>query len=489
MAILKDILYKTSLVSTAGSMDREISHIAFDSRKVMENTLFIAVSGTQVDGHDFIDQAISSGADVVVCERMPQNMREGITYVSVKDSSQALGFIASNFYGNPSAKLRLVGVTGTNGKTTVATLLHKLFRGLGHNTGLLSTVVNKINEEEIPSSHTTPDAISLNALLHDMVEQGCKYAFMEVSSHAIEQNRVAGQQFAGALFTNISHDHLDYHKTFDAYISAKKKLFDGLSAESFALTNVDDKRGSVMLQNTKAKKQSYALKRVADFKGKLISNTLQGLEMEIDNNADVWFRLIGDFNAYNLLAVYATAILLGEPKEEVLTKMSALEGAPGRFEQVPSNSNITAIVDYAHTPDALKNVLETIAEFRGEARQVITVVGCGGNRDREKRPVMASIACKWSDKVILTSDNPRNEDPMDILKDMQAGVSVAEVKKTIVQPDREEAIKMACMLAEENDIVLVAGKGHETYQEIKGVKHPFDDKEVLKRMLNLFAKE
>lgn len=489
MAILKDILYKTSLVSTAGSMNREISHIAFDSRKVMENTLFIAVSGTQVDGHDFIDQAISSGADVVVCERMPQNMREGITYVSVKDSSQALGFIASNFYGNPSAKLRLVGVTGTNGKTTVATLLHKLFRSLGHNTGLLSTVVNKINEEEIPSSHTTPDAISLNALLHDMVEQGCKYAFMEVSSHAIEQNRVAGQQFAGALFTNISHDHLDYHKTFDAYISAKKKLFDGLSAESFALTNVDDKRGSVMLQNTKAKKQSYALKRVADFKGKLISNTLQGLEMEIDNNADVWFRLIGDFNAYNLLAVYATAILLGEPKEEVLTKMSALEGAPGRFEQVPSNSNITAIVDYAHTPDALKNVLETIAEFRGEARQVITVVGCGGNRDREKRPVMASIACKWSDKVILTSDNPRNEDPMDILKDMQAGVSVAEVKKTIVQPDREEAIKMACMLAEENDIVLVAGKGHETYQEIKGVKHPFDDKEVLKRMLNLFAKE
>lgn len=488
MTVLKDILYKTSLVSTSGSMDREISHIAFDSRKVRKGTLFIAVKGTQADGHEFIVQAVKAGAVAVVCEKLPDEISDEVTYVAVKDSSRALGWIASNFYGNPSSKLKLVGITGTNGKTTVATLLYNLFRKMGHKAGLLSTVVNKINDEEIPASHTTPDAIRLNELLDEMVKKGCEYAFMEVSSHAIQQERVAGQQFAGAAFTNISHDHLDYHKTFDAYINAKKKLFDELTSESFALVNVDDKRGRIMLQNTKASKNTYALRSVAEFKGKLISNTLQGIEMEIDNK-NVWFRLIGDFNAYNLLAVYGVAVLLGKESDEVLTQLSLMDGAPGRFEQVVNNSNVTAIVDYAHTPDALKNVLETIAEFRAEAKQVITVVGCGGNRDKGKRPLMASIACKWSDKVILTSDNPRDEDPMEIIKDMQAGVSPADYKKTVVLADREEAIKTACLLADNNDIILVAGKGHETYQEIKGVKHPFDDKEVLGRMLNLFAKE
>ncbi|UII32661.1 UDP-N-acetylmuramoyl-L-alanyl-D-glutamate--2,6-diaminopimelate ligase [Fulvivirga ulvae] len=488
MGVLKDILYKTSLVSTSGSMDREISHLAFDSRKVKGGTLFIAVKGTQADGHAFIGQAVKAGAVAVVCEKLPDDISDEITYVAVKDSSRALGWIASNFYGNPSSKLRLVGVTGTNGKTTVATLLYNVFRKMGHKTGLLSTVVNRINDEEIPASHTTPDAISLNELLDEMVKKGCEYAFMEVSSHAIQQERVAGQKFAGAVFTNITHDHLDYHKTFDAYISAKKKLFDELDSEGFALVNVDDKRGRIMLQNTKAAKNTYALRSVADFKGKLVSNTLQGLEMEIDNK-NVWFRLIGDFNAYNLLAVYGVAVLLGKKSDEALTQLSLLDGAPGRFEQVMNNSSVTAIVDYAHTPDALKNVLETIAEFRAEARQVITVVGCGGNRDKGKRPLMASIACKWSDKVILTSDNPRDEEPLEIIKDMQAGVSPADYKKTVVLADREEAIKTACLLADNNDIILVAGKGHETYQEIKGVKHPFDDKEVLGRMLNLFAKE
>lgn len=488
MAVLKDILYKTSLISTSGSMDREISHIAFDSRKVAEGTLFIAVKGTQTDGHEFIGQAVKAGADAVVCEKLPDEISDDVTYVAVKDSSRALGWIASNFYGNPSSKLQLVGVTGTNGKTTVATLLYNLFVKMGYKTGLLSTVVNKIDGEEIPASHTTPDAIRLNEMLDIMVKKGCEYAFMEVSSHAIQQERVAGQKFAGAVFTNISHDHLDYHKTFDAYINAKKKLFDEMSSEGFALVNVDDKRGRIMLQNTKASKNTYALRSVADFKGKLISNTLQGIEMEIDHK-NVWFRLIGDFNAYNLLAVYGVAVLLEKDPDEVLTQLSLLDGAPGRFEQVLNNSGVTAIVDYAHTPDALRNVLETIAEFRAEAKQVITVVGCGGNRDKGKRPLMASIACKWSDKVILTSDNPRDEDPMEIIKDMQAGVSPADYRKTVVLADREEAIKTACLLADNNDIILVAGKGHETYQEIKGVKHPFDDKEVLGRMLNLFAKE
>ncbi|MBL3656564.1 UDP-N-acetylmuramoyl-L-alanyl-D-glutamate--2,6-diaminopimelate ligase [Fulvivirga sediminis] len=487
MPILKDILYKVSLVSTSGDMDREVNDIAFDSRKVKEGTLFVAVKGTQSDGHDYIGSSIAKGAKVIVCETMPEAIGSDVTYVAVKDSAKALGLMASNFYGEPSTKLKLVGVTGTNGKTTVATLLFNLFSKMGYYVGLLSTVNNRIGDSVIPASHTTPDPISLNQLLAEMVDQGCEYAFMEVSSHAIHQERIAGQLFAGAIFTNITHDHLDYHKTFDSYIAAKKKLFDDLPASAFALVNVDDKRGRIMLQNTKATKNTFALKSVAEFKGKIVANTIQGLEMDI-NNKNVWFRLIGDFNAYNLLAVYATAILLEQDADDVLTELSLLEGATGRFEQVKSGSQITAIVDYAHTPDALQNVLETISNFRTGNEQVITVVGCGGNRDKTKRPLMASIACKWSDKVILTSDNPRDEDPMEIIKEMQEGVSPVEYKKTVVIADREEAIKTSCMMAGANDIILVAGKGHETYQEIKGVKHPFDDKEVLGRMLNLFEK-
>lgn len=486
MAELRDILYKVSLVSASGDMTMDIKSVCFDSRKVDNGALFVAVKGTQVDGHEFIANAIKQGAIAIVCQNLPEEIHPDVTYVAVKDSAAALGIIASNFYGNPSGKLKLVGVTGTNGKTTIVTLLFRLYRKLGYSVGLLSTVENKINDKVIPASHTTPDALQLNELLATMVAKGCEYAFMEVSSHALDQSRVAGITFAGALFSNISHDHLDYHKTFDAYIAAKKRLFDDLPSDSFALVNADDKRGAIMLQNTKANKNTYALKSVSSFKAKLISNTIQGIELEVDSR-NVWFRLIGDFNAYNLMAVYGTAILLGEENETVLTVLSSLDGAPGRFEVVESDSNITAIVDYAHTPDALQNVLETIAEFRTGNEQVITVVGCGGNRDTAKRPLMAAIACKLSNKVVFTSDNPRDEDPEAIIKDMKEGISPADYKKTVVLLDREEAIKTACLLAGANDIILVAGKGHETYQEIKGVKHPFDDKEVLGRMLNLFA--
>lgn len=486
MAELRDILYKVSLVSASGDMTRQISQISFDSREVKEGTLFVAVKGTQVDGHAYIAGAIKLGAVAIICQTLPEEVNENVTYVAVKNSAEALGIVSSNFYGNPSSKLKLVGVTGTNGKTTVATLLFNLFRKLGYAAGLLSTVDNRIDGEVLPSMHTTPDALRLNVLLSTMVDKGCEYCFMEVSSHAIEQHRIAGVTFTGAIFSNISHDHLDYHKTFDAYITAKKKLFDGLSSNAFALVNKDDKRGLIMLQNTKAEKKTYSLKSMTDFKAKLVSNTLQGLELEIDNK-HVWFKLIGDFNAYNLLSVYGAAMLLGEDSDTVLTALSSLDGAVGRFEQVENKADITAIVDYAHTPDALQNVLETIAEFRTGNEQVITVVGCGGNRDAAKRPLMASIACKLSDKVVFTSDNPRNEDPEAIINDMKKGVSPSDYKKTVVLMDREEAIKTACLLAKEKDIILVAGKGHEKYQEINGVKHPFDDKEVLGRMLNLFA--
>lgn len=486
MAELRDILYKVSLVSASGDMTMDIKSVCFDSRKVEKGSLFVAVKGTQVDGHEYIASAIKSGAIAVICQNLPEEIHPNVTYVAVKDSAAALGIVASNFYGNPSGKLKLVGVTGTNGKTTIATLLFSLFRKLGYSVGLISTVENKIDNEIIPASHTTPDALQLNELLATMVAKGCEYAFMEVSSHALDQSRVAGVTFAGGVFSNISHDHLDYHKTFDAYISAKKRLFDSLPSDAFALVNVDDKRGAIMLQNTKASKNTYALKSVAVFKAKMISNTIQGIELEIDGR-NVWFKLIGDFNAYNLMAVYGAAVLLGEENETVLTALSSLDGAEGRFEVVESESNITAIVDYAHTPDALQNVLETIAEFRTGNEQVITVVGCGGNRDTAKRPLMAAIACKFSNKVVFTSDNPRDEDPEAIIKDMKEGISPADYKKTVVLVDREEAIKTACLLAGPNDIILVAGKGHEKYQEIKGVKHPFDDKEVLGRMLNLFA--
>jgi len=486
VAKLRDILYKVSLTSTYGNMDADVNGICFDSRHAKPDFLFVAVKGTLSDGHEFISKAVTGGVTVVVCEKLPETINEVITYVTVKNSAQALGIIASNFFGNPSEKLKLVGVTGTNGKTTVATLLYKLFNALGHRAGLLSTVENRIIDAVIPSTHTTPDPIQLNELLKRMVQAGCTYAFIEVSSHAVDQDRVAGLKFAGGVFTNITHDHLDYHKTFENYIKAKKKFFDELPSDAFALVNADDKRGMVMLQNTKARKQSFGLKKMVDFKGKIITNSIEGLELEIGGK-NVWFKLIGDFNAYNLLAVYGAAVLLGEDSDNVLTTLSALRGAVGRFELVMPGSKVTAIVDYAHTPDALKNVLETITQFRTGREQVITVVGCGGNRDKTKRPLMASIACKLSDKVVLTSDNPRDEDPMEIIKEMQSGILPTEARKTLVMTDREEAIKTACMMAKEKDIVLVAGKGHETYQEIKGVKYPFDDKEVLGRMIKMFA--
>lgn len=486
MAELKDILYRVHITSTSGSMNIDVKGICFDSRRVQPGFLFVAIRGTQSDGHGFIEKAASSGAVAIVAEKLPEAISEKTTYVTVKDSSKALGIIASNFYGNPSSKLKLIGVTGTNGKTTVATLLFKLFTSLGYRCGMLSTVVNKIVDKEIPATHTTPDPIQINELLIKMLEEKCTHCFMEVSSHAAAQGRIEGLQFTGALFTNITHDHLDYHHTFESYIRAKKSFFDGLSSEAFALVNVDDKRGMVMLQNSKAKKQTYGLKKMADFKGKIITNSIEGLELEIDERS-VWFKLIGDFNAYNLLAVYGAACLMGEDQETVLMKLSALSGASGRFELVMPGSKFTAIVDYAHTPDAVKNVLETIEHFRSGNEQVITVIGCGGDRDKTKRPLMAAIACKYSNKVILTSDNPRGEDPMEIIKEMQQGVGPSDAKKTLVMVDREEAIKTACMMAKDKDIILVAGKGHENYQEIKGVKHPFDDKEVLSRMLKMFT--
>lgn len=483
---LKDLLYKVHITSTSGDMTVEIKGICFDSRKAQPGFLFVAVMGTQSDGHAFIDKALSLGAVAIVAEKLPESISDSITYVTVKHSAHALGVMTSNFYGNPSQKLTLVGVTGTNGKTTVATLLYQLFNSLGHRSGLISTVAYRIVDKEIPATHTTPDPIQLNELLTEMIIAKCTHCFMEVSSHAIDQERISGLKFAGAIFTNITHDHLDYHKTFENYIKVKKKYFDDLSPDAFALINADDKRGMVMLQNTKARKQSFGLKKMVDFKGKIITNSIEGLELEIASKS-VWFKLIGDFNAYNLLAVYGAAILLGEDSDEVLTHLSSMQGAAGRFELIRPGSKITAIVDYAHTPDALKNVLETIAHFRTGAEKVITVVGCGGNRDTRKRPLMASIACRFSDKVVITSDNPRNEDPMDIIREMQTGIGPSEIKKTLVMVDREEAIKTACMLAKERDIILVAGKGHEAYQEIKGVKHPFNDKEVLERMLKMFS--
>jgi UDP-N-acetylmuramoyl-L-alanyl-D-glutamate--2,6-diaminopimelate ligase len=487
MALLKDILYKVSLISVSGNTGMDVNDICFDSRAVKSGCLFVATRGTQSDGHEFIQIAIDKGAIAIVCEAIPDIQQEGITYLQVKNSSESLGIIASNFYGNPSASLKLVGVTGTNGKTTTVTLLHSLFRSLGYNAGMLSTVENKINEEILPSTHTTPDAVTLNRLLKTMVDSGCTHCFMEVSSHAVMQCRISGLQFTGALFTNITHDHLDYHKTFEEYIKAKKLFFDNLSSSAFALVNVDDKRGQVMLQNTKAAKYTFALKSMADFKAKIISNTFHGLELEVDKK-DVWFKLIGSFNAYNIIGVYGAAVLLEEDKEEVLTQLSNLTSARGRFEQVLSETNITAIVDYAHTPDALKNVIDTINDLRQGNERLITVVGCGGNRDAAKRPIMADIACKGSDKVILTSDNPRNEEPEAIMNDMQKGISISDLKKTITILDRREAIKTAVSLANPKDIILIAGKGHETYQEIKGVKHPFDDKKIVIEILKLLQK-
>ena len=478
MKKLYDILADTGVEKLIGKDEVLISNVVFDSRKVQPGDVFVAVSGTQADGHHFIDSAVKQGAVAVVCEKLPQKIDEKIVWARVKNSAFALGQMASNFYGRPSEKLKLVGVTGTNGKTTIVTLLHQLFTGLGYEAGLLSTIVNKVNHREIKSTHTTPDALSINHILREMVDAGCGYAFMEVSSHAIVQERIAGLHFAGALFTNITHDHLDYHKTFREYIAAKKKFFDDLPREAFALVNVDDRNAGIMLNNTRAKKYSYALKTMADFRGRLVEDEFSGLQMVLDNR-DFYSPMVGSFNASNLLAVYAAAVLLEQDKEEVLVQLSSLRGAEGRFEVLRSPDGIVCIVDYAHTPDALKNVLETIRDIGGGAGQLITVVGAGGNRDKTKRPEMAAIAMLLSNRVILTSDNPRNENPEDILQDMKAGIHSARKNTTLIIPDRREAIKTAVALANTGDIVLVAGKGHEKYQEINGVRYPFDDRQVL----------
>ena len=477
--ILSEILYKVSLQAVSGKTDIEINKIVFDSRRVEKGSLFVAIGGTQVDGHQFITKAIELGASAILCEHLPESLNEEITYIQVENSARAMGFAAANFYQHPSKKLKLVGVTGTNGKTSIATLLFRLFRRLGYRCGLLSTVQNQIDDDVIPSTHTTPDSVKVNELLADMVQKGVSYCFMEVSSHAVVQERITGLEFVGGIFTNLTHDHLDFHGTVDNYIKAKKGFFDQLSATAFALVNTDDKVGKVMLQNTAARKETYSLKNIGTFKGKVLACGLLGLQMEIDNK-EVWFKLIGSFNAYNLLGVYGAAILLGEDSDEVLMQLSDIQPPAGRFEQVVSKKNIVGIVDYAHTPDALKNVLETIVDLREGNQQIITVVGCGGNRDTTKRPIMAEIACKMSDKVILTSDNPRNENPMDILAEMQKGIPAIHFKKTQTIEDRHEAILAAVKMAKPEDIILVAGKGHETYQEIKGVKHHFDDKEVLR---------
>ena len=482
MKQLTNILNNASITEIIGNKDIVIDNITFDSRNVEANFMFIAVRGTKSDGHNYIEQTIEKGAVCIVCEVLPAIINKSVTYVLVKDSSFSLGIIASNYYDNPSEQLSLVGITGTNGKTTTVTLLYNLFKELGYGVGLLSTISNKINEIEYPSTHTTSDAIQLNALLKKMVDSGCSYCFMEVSSHAIVQNRISGLKFKGAIFSNITHDHLDYHETFAEYIKAKKLFFDNLSNEAFALVNVDDKNGMVMLQNTKAKKYTYSIKNVADYKCKILENNLTGLHLNFDG-IEVFSKLVGSFNAYNLTAVYAAAILSGADKLDVLRIISNLNAAEGRFEYVKSKDNIIAIVDYAHTPDALTNVLSTISAIRTNNEQLITVVGAGGNRDAQKRPIMARIACEMSNLVILTSDNPRDEEPEEIIRQMEAGIDPSLSRKALTIINRKEAIKTACTIAKPGDIILVAGKGHEKYQEIKGVKHHFDDKEILTEFL------
>jgi len=486
MKLLKDIIYKAGIEEIVGSTQVAIEKISFDSREIEKFTLFIAVSGTQVDGHQYIDKAIEDGAIAIICEKLPLDIKEDVTYVRVQKSSEALGVAASNFYDNPSSEIRLVGITGTNGKTTTATLLHDLYNRLGHKSGLLSTVVNKIGTTEIESTHTTPDAIQLNALLRYMISEDCEYCFMEVSSHAIHQNRIAGVDFEGAIFTNITHDHLDYHKTFDEYLKAKKNFFDNLKETAFALTNKDDKNGMVMLQNTKAKKITYSLKSMSDFSCKVIESDFSGMQLNIDGS-EFWTKLIGHFNAYNLLAIYSAATLLGQDKLAILTEMSNLISVEGRFQYVKSSNHVAGIVDYAHTPDALKNVLKTINNIRTGNEQLITLVGCGGDRDKEKRPMMAKIACELSDKIILTSDNPRTENPEEIIKDMRQGVDGIHFKKVLAIVNREEAIRTACSLSNAGDVILIAGKGHEKYQEINGEKLPFDDMEVLTTTFKLMS--
>ena len=480
---LKDVLYKVPIRGVAGTTSVNISDLQLDSRKVKPGAAFIAVKGAAADGHLFIEKAIENGASAVVCEEWPEHLNDAVVYVQVENSAAAAGYMACNFYGRPSEKVKLVGVTGTNGKTTIATLLYKLFTRLGYKTGLLSTVENRIGEEIVPATHTTPDAISLNYLLNRMVEEGCSYVFMETSSHAIHQHRVTGLTYAGGLFSNITHDHLDYHKTFDEYIRVKKAFFDSLPAGAFAISNTDDKRGMVMLQNTKAKQYTYSIRKSADFKGKIFENTLEGLEMEIDQ-VHVHLRLIGEFNAYNVVCAYGVASLLGFSKTEILTGLSALAGARGRFETIRDiNRGVLYIVDYAHTPDALEKVLKTIHAMVTKQASLISVVGCGGNRDGAKRPVMGGLAAKWSKEAIFTDDNPRKEDPVSITDAMQSGVAADDREKVLIINDRKQAIHTAFRLAKKGDIVLVAGKGHETYQEINGVKHDFDDRKVIEDII------
>ena len=487
MINLKEILWKVAIEAVNGSTDVTIEKMEFDSRKISENDVFIAIRGTISDGHDFIETAISKGAIAIICDTFPEIIISGITYIRVKDTNKAMAFMAANYFENPSQKLKLVGITGTNGKTTVASLLYQLFQKAGYKVGLLSTVKILVDTKEYKATHTTPDSITINYYLKEMVDEGVDYCFMEVSSHGIHQKRTEGLQFAGGVFTNLSHDHLDYHPTFSEYRDVKKSFFDNLPKTAFALSNSDDKNGSVMLQNTGARKLTYALKTYSDYKAQILENQLSGLLLKINDN-EVWVRLIGTFNAYNLLAIYGTAVELGLESLEVLRLLSELESVSGRFQFIVSKGNITAIVDYAHTPDALENVLKTINDIRTKNEQLITVVGCGGDRDKTKRPIMANIASTLSDKLIITSDNPRTENPETIIAEMEQGVAPQNFNKTVSISDRKQAIKAACQLAQANDIILIAGKGHETYQEINGVRQNFDDMKIVKEMLDQLGK-
>ena len=487
MKLLKDVIYSVRIEDVIGITNIAVEHLAFDSREVKQYSVFVAVKGTQVDGHLYISKAIEKGAVAIVCQDLPEVLDEGVTYIKVLDSSSALGVIASNFYDNPSEKIKLIGVTGTNGKTTSVTLMYDLFQLFGAKVGLISTVENKINNEVYVATHTTPDAIELNELLAKMVNKGCQYCFMEVSSHAVSQKRIAGVHFSGGVFTNISRDHLDYHKTFDGYISAKKAFFDALPDEAFALTNIDQEHGETMVQDTKAKVYNYGLNSIADFKAKILENRFDGSLLSIDNK-EVYTKLIGEFNAYNSLVAYAVGVLLGKEELEVLTMLSNLTPPEGRFQHFVSETGVIAIVDYAHTSDALENVLKTIKNIRTGNELVITVVGCGGDRDKGKRPLMAEVASRLSDQVIFTSDNPRNENPETIIEEMEAGVASENYRKTLSVTQRREAIKTACSLARKDDIILIAGKGHEKYQIVNEAVLPFDDKETVLEILKKLNK-
>lgn len=487
MILLKDILYKVAIESVHGSTDIDVNKIEFDSRKIQQNDVFVAIRGTLSNGHDFIQKAIELGATAIICDELPEQLIASVTYVKVVNTNSALAFLAANYYKNPSANLKLVGITGTNGKTTIASLLYQLFKKAGFKVGLISTVKIMVDDVEYKATHTTPDSLTINHYLNEMVSMGCNYCFMEVSSHGVHQKRTEGLTFAGGVFTNLTHDHLDYHNSFAEYRDVKKSFFDNLPKTAFVLTNIDDKNGSVMMQNTNAKKLTYALKSYADYRAQILENQLSGLLLKINDN-EVWVQLIGTFNAYNLLAIYGTAVELGLDKLEVLRLLSELESVSGRFQFIVSTQKITAIVDYAHTPDALENVLKTINDIRTNNEQLITVVGCGGDRDKTKRPIMAKIASEMSNKAIFTSDNPRTENPETIIEEMEKGVEAQNYKKTLSILDRKQAIKTACQLANSGDIILIAGKGHETYQEINGVRHHFDDMETVKEILEQLNK-